>query len=298
MRILFATIGVLGLLLQTACTPPIQERIATMEQALASHYSDGKADSLVQLYRTAVDAHTEKDNINLDYLTKGANLLFYKRNDAKSAVRWLNEAIDKYGKGQHLTPNIALSSRIWNAYTYKAAPAINMDPDDIDRLHANLLKNMNWIDSALVQLDHDMTNPASGSIAPEKAQAFIEISEAESTLFNELNQTNRYVDALLRAAGLAKTVGNPNKALQLYYKVEHFLPNHPKAPTALFMTGFIYENDLHDLTKAKFTYESFLKRYPNDPDYTDDAKQALGMLGKSAEELVREFEKMSSTTKK
>ena len=56
---------------------------------------------------------------------------------------------------------------------------------------------------------------------------------------------------------------------------------------ALFMTGFVYENDLMDLKNAKASYESFLKRYPNDPDFADDAQMALKMLGKSPEEIIK-----------
>ena len=89
---------------------------------------------------------------------------------------------------------------------------------------------------------------------------------------------------------MAKTVDEPRKALELYQKVANGLPQHPKAPTALFMSGFVYENDLNDLNNAKAVYESFLQKYPNDPDFTDDAQNALKMLGKSPEEIIKQFE--------
>jgi TolA-binding protein len=57
------------------------------------------------------------------------------------------------------------------------------------------------------------------------------------------------------------------------------------------MIGFVQENDLNQLDKAKATYESFLAKYPNDPDFTDDAQNALKLLGKSPEEIIKEFEK-------
>ena len=56
------------------------------------------------------------------------------------------------------------------------------------------------------------------------------------------------------------------------------------------MMGFVYENDLNDLVKAKATYEAFLQKYPNDPDFADDAKTALTMLGRSPEDIIKEFE--------
>jgi TolA-binding protein len=69
------------------------------------------------------------------------------------------------------------------------------------------------------------------------------------------------------------------------------LPQHAQAPAALFLSGFIYENDLGDLEKAKAAYEDFIKRYPTDTSYLDDVQVSLKNLGKSAEELIREFEK-------
>jgi hypothetical protein len=45
------------------------------------------------------------------------------------------------------------------------------------------------------------------------------------------------------------------------------------------------------LPKAKETYEDFLKKFPDDKDYADDATMALKNLGKSPEDLIKEFEK-------
>jgi TolA-binding protein len=77
----------------------------------------------------------------------------------------------------------------------------------------------------------------------------------------------------------------------LYSKIADGLPQHKKAPTALFMIGFVQENDLGDISKAKTTYESFLQKYPNDPDFADDAQNAIKMLGKSPDDIIKEFEK-------
>jgi tetratricopeptide (TPR) repeat protein len=140
-----------------------------------------------------------------------------------------------------------------------------------------------------------MNNSRPGDLNLADADAFIEISEAAAALQKEKQQPDDYVRILMQAAGLAKSIGNPNKALQLYYQVESQLPEHRQAPAALFLSGFIYENDLGDLDKAKAVYQDFQKRYPNDPNYLDDVQVSLKNLGKSAEELIREFEKKSRT---
>jgi tetratricopeptide (TPR) repeat protein len=139
----------------------------------------------------------------------------------------------------------------------------------------------------LIALDKEMGGANVTNSA--KAYEFIKVSES---LAAEVEKTNpdQYVDLLLKAAGLAKTIDNPQKSIELYQKVVVGLPQHKKAPTALFMIGFVYENDLNNLEKAKQTYEQFLQQYPNDPDFADDAKTSLTMLGKTPEEIIREFE--------
>ncbi len=121
-----------------------------------------------------------------------------------------------------------------------------------------------------------------------KAEEFVKTSEQLAALVEKTN-TDQYVDVLLKAAGLAKNIGNPKKSIELYQRVADGLPQHPKAPTALFMMGFVYETDMNDLEKAKATYEYFLQKYPNDPDFADDAKSSLALLGRSAEDIIKEF---------
>ena len=91
--------------------------------------------------------------------------------------------------------------------------------------------------------------------------------------------------------GLLINIEMSEKSVALYRKVAEKMPNNPKAPMALFMTGFIYENDLGDLNRAKDAYESFLKKYPQDPDFADDAQMALQLLGKSPEEIIKSASK-------
>lgn len=126
----------------------------------------------------------------------------------------------------------------------------------------------------------------------KKAEEFIIAAEQLAGLV-EKTKPDEYVDLILKAAGLAKTIENPQKAIELYSKLADGMPQHPKAPTALFMLGFVYENDLGDLAKAKEIYESFLQKYPNDADFADDAQTALKMLGKSPEEIIKEFEQQN-----
>ncbi len=146
------------------------------------------------------------------------------------------------------------------------------------------------LEQSLLQLDKEMTAP-NGTVADSaKANAFIKTAE-EYAASVETTQPDKYADLLLKAAGVAKSIGSSTKALQLYTTVAEKLPQHPKAPMALFMEGFILENDRGDTAMARVKYQDFLKKYPNDPDFADDAQNALKYLGKSPEEMIKEFEK-------
>jgi tetratricopeptide (TPR) repeat protein len=145
--------------------------------------------------------------------------------------------------------------------------------------------------SQLAALDAEMGGAAVSD--PSKADRFIQLSE-ELAVLQKPTDPDKSAEILLRAAALAKAAGKSAKAVELYQRVHAEMPKHPKAPMALFMSGFVYENDLGDLQKAKAVYEQFLQEYPSDQDFADDASNALKLLGKSPEEIVREFEKLQS----
>lgn len=266
----------------------MEQQIAAMEQSFAAAPTPGKADSLVNLYREAVKQHPDDHAKNFRYLTEVARIQFLQQDNAVGALASADEALSKHGEGQNLTEPIALLARIWNARDYRKPAATRFKPDEIDKIQAYLQKNQVWLDSSLARIDKIMmTNGA--VVDKTQAETFIEIAEGYASIV-KAEIPDKHVDLTMKAAGVAKSIGNPNKAIQLYYQVAEKMPDHPKAPTALFLMGFVYENDLNDLVKAKTTYEDFLKRYPNDPDYADDAQTALQMLGKTPEQIVREFQ--------
>ena len=96
-------------------------------------------------------------------------------------------------------------------------------------------------------------------------------------------------DYLYKAADLSLNLNNPKQSLDLYNQIIYQYPEYKKAPECLFLMGYIYENYMQELGKAKEIYESFLQKYP-DHDFADDARVSIENLGKSPEELIRSFE--------
>jgi tetratricopeptide (TPR) repeat protein len=98
-----------------------------------------------------------------------------------------------------------------------------------------------------------------------------------------------------KAAELAMNLNKTQQALELYNKIIYTFPEFKKAPESLFLMAFIYENTLQNYGRAKELYELFLEKYP-DHDFADDARFSLMYLGKSPEELMKEFEEKNAAT--
>jgi hypothetical protein len=287
LRSFLCFVGAILALVACNSRPDHSQQLADMEQRFAQMYTPALSDSLVNLYRQAAKENPDDHALSLRYFARAAEIQFDKRDDGVSAARWLADVIGHHGEGQDLGDAIGVYARLWNNYKYKAAETIKMDLKDIDQMQADLLANQPWIDSALVRIDRRLAAQGASLDAALTGQ-FVEISEAYSTL---TKSPDRYADLLIKAAGAAENVGNWNKSVQLYGRVAERLPNAPQSRTALFMQGFVYENDLKDLERARTTYEEFLRRYPQDTAYADDVRMALQHLGKSPEELIKQFEK-------
>ena len=94
---------------------------------------------------------------------------------------------------------------------------------------------------------------------------------------------------LFKAAEIYRSMRNYKKATEIYQNIHDNYSNFDKAPHSLFLLGFIYENDLKDLNKAKSVYEQFIAEYPKH-ELSDDVQFSLNNLGKPAEEIIKGFE--------
>ncbi|MCB2220126.1 MAG: tetratricopeptide repeat protein [Bacteroidetes bacterium] len=99
---------------------------------------------------------------------------------------------------------------------------------------------------------------------------------------------------LFKAGDMAMNLNQARQAIQIFDRIMDQYPDYEKTPQCLFLKGYIYENDLNDLNTAKKIYEEFLEKYPDD-EFADDAKISIQNLGKSPEELIREFEEKTKS---
>ena len=144
-----------------------------------------------------------------------------------------------------------------------------------------------------------------------------EVQKAEAALFNSDMTTNaeavpaaietfsKYAaenpDAENAAEYLFKalevsvnTKQDPAQSIDLADRFMKEYPKYEKAPVALFMlASFVYEDQLHDLDKARDSYQRIVDDYPDSP-FARDAAASIQHLGMTPEELIRMFEEASS----
>lgn len=87
-------------------------------------------------------------------------------------------------------------------------------------------------------------------------------------------------------ASQSKDVKQHEEAIAVFKRLQDNYPKHHYAEEALFLTGFVYENHIGDLEKAKATYQEFINKYPNS-ELAEDAKITIQHLGMPAEEILK-----------
>lgn len=129
-------------------------------------------------------------------------------------------------------------------------------------------------------------NPDNTGINRNASLAYVDACEAYALSMPKAEKSPAY---LFKAAEVAKSLRTFPKSLTLYDWVIDKYPNYEKAGTAMFLKGFIIENNLGDDVKAKEVYDAFLKKYPKH-DLADDVEFLIENLGKTDEEILKMIE--------
>lgn len=79
------------------------------------------------------------------------------------------------------------------------------------------------------------------------------------------------------------------QAIDFFERLRNEYPDYPRTADALFLEAFVYDDQIKDYAKAGELYRLFIQKHPNHP-FAKDAEALLSMLGKSNEDLVKEFD--------
>lgn len=131
-----------------------------------------------------------------------------------------------------------------------------------------------------------VSDPNSGRLNMQASKDFAKIARelADSFPADTMSAMPFY-----RSAEVVRAMNDPKRAAVIYQDVYDRYPSFSKAPEALFMLAFTYDEDLKDLEAAKATYTKFLENHPNHT-FADDTEMLLKNLGKSDEDILKELE--------
>lgn len=145
----------------------------------------------------------------------------------------------------------------------------------------------NWSKVRIEALERNIVQAArSGSLDSLTIQTLL--TEYEN--FADKNPSDPSgIEYLRKAADFYRYIGRPLRSITIYDKLYKNYPNYPYKAEMLFLQGFVFENEVRNTEAASVKYHVFLKEYPEHP-LAKDVRISLQNLGKSPEQLVREFQ--------
>jgi tetratricopeptide (TPR) repeat protein len=118
------------------------------------------------------------------------------------------------------------------------------------------------------------------------AQAVVRAYEDFANAFPDDELAPEY---LFRAGEVALGLDKPLQSVAFFRKVCQLYRNHDKASYSLFLQAYVLDNHLNDDERAEELYREFIEKYPEHP-MTKDEEYSIQNIGKSDEDLIREFE--------
>lgn len=139
--------------------------------------------------------------------------------------------------------------------------------------------------ASITAIENEFKRATKQAVDTEKAQDLISQTIQFAQSFPRDSMTPELV---FRTAQVARAIKEYGRAIQMFGKVHREFPENKRAPTALFLQAYIFENELGDKKEAKKYYGYFMDKYP-DNQMASQVEQILKVIDKSPEELVREF---------
>ena len=150
---------------------------------------------------------------------------------------------------------------------------------------------------ALAQIEVLEKRIAKDSLSNPDKSVFMKIAAAYLDYAKRYNDDPKAQEMLFKAASINNSLHNFSQAARLYKDVYLRYPRFNKAAVSLFLSGFIYENYLHDLSKAQKDYLEFLSVFPHH-ELNKDVKYSIGHLGFSQEEMIYSVNKNANSAVK
>ena len=275
-------------LAMTACKKSYDERISALETKISSPESTPTdVAALIDLYQKAAQSAPEGPNY-YQYLAREGDLLWNKGRNPAGAAEVLQLALKLNKDGLDKSHAAGTLAMVYKALREKSGIDQPETPYFLE-IKNLLLQNKLWVDSALQVKRSTMVDAEMKLVKPEVVPALTDMIEGYVLALDTTDHA-KTAGLLFEAANANRAAGNFARAISFYNTVSGMDADPQKAANSQFMMAFVFENDMHALPEAKIAYENFLKRFPKS-EMAGDAKMALANLGKSPEELLKQFNK-------
>lgn len=134
---------------------------------------------------------------------------------------------------------------------------------------------------------------AAQELNEDKAKKMISLYE---TYYQNYFKDQVCADYLFKAGELAENINQAYRAIDFYTKCYEEYPAYKLNNLCLFRMANLYDFKLNDYIKAKALYMEVKEKYPK-TDLAKDADAAIKMMGKSDQQMVKEFEKKNGVKK-
>ncbi len=145
----------------------------------------------------------------------------------------------------------------------------------------------------IAETRNQIYNEKENKFDSKKALEYIEYCQSFATVAPGDPEAPKY---LFQAAETARSIKKYNRALTIYDQIYKDFSSYPKAPQAMFLKAFTLDSEMQQYDKARALYEEFMAKHPQD-EFADDTKFLLENLGKSDEEIIKQFEEQQAKAK-
>ena len=268
------------------------KEISNLEKELRGSTDQVKLNELQNKYLQYYKDHPENKEFASQYLRKGAYASMKAQNWPQAVGFFQTLLREFYTEGESendIQDLISVFEKLNKPETTNNLKQIFVEAYPSSPLTAEYKKVLKEdappVSEVILGIGQQMFDDSVKTLIRPKAAQYVDACEALALI----NPNHKEAPELLyKAAETAKAMGSYPKALTLYDWIIKRYPKYENAPMALFLKGFIFENDLKNSDEAKKIYENFLATYP-DHEFADQTKFLLKHLGKSAEEILKDI---------
>ncbi len=258
---------------------PTKENAETALSEVSNQIKENRDDPKIvkKLSERALDIarHNNLTNKQISFL-----LLLSKEypNDPKAKTRLLELANIMYKINKKQAANV-LYSGVLDRFA---------DTDAAEEAKSKRAPEVSNVKQYLTKVGEDVfVDPDKFGINRKAAQSYVDACEAFALAYPNTKEAPEF---LYKATEISRTLRTFTKSLSMYDWIIDEYPQYEKAPTAMFLKGFIIENELNNDQAAMKVYKTFLSRYP-EHQLRDDVQFLLDNVGKTDEEIMDMIEK-------